>query len=356
MKKNRLYIIIAAVLVVASTLVLLDKKGVFLSPEERSLVGSIFAIKDTNTVTKIFMADMRGNKVLLSRNSGIWMVNDSIPALKANVDDLLSTLKNLFIKQTVAKTAQSAINKMLGTKAIKVDVYQIAPKFKVFGIPFFTKERITKTYYMGEAIMDNMGNYALIEGMKEPYVVTIPGFRGFVTPQFSPYPKDWFSHTLFQTKLTRIAKLESVDVENPHESFMITKEGPRFFSLFDAEGNKVTAYDTTRVIDMLSEFRERNYLAIADVTPAEKDTIIKNDLFKILTLTDTDGNKFELRFYRLMHLVQEKQDDIPIGDPKMVPHLDVCYGIFNGDLTTLYRLQYHYFDRQLQPLSYFAKK
>jgi hypothetical protein len=357
MKKNRLYLIIAGVLVLASIFVVLQRNNVFSSKDELGPIGSSFAIKDTNLVTKIFMADMRKNKVLLSRTDSGWLVDDSVPALKANVDNLLSTLQNLVIKQTVAKTAQSNINKMLTTKAIKVEVYQIAPKFKIFGIPFFTKERITKTYYMGEATMDNMGNYALVEGMSEPFVVTIPGFRGFVTPQFSPYPLDWYSHTLFQTKLTRIASVQFIDIENPSESFLIKKEGARFFSLFDVNNQQITHYDTTRVVDMLSEFRERNYLSISThLTQKEKDAIIQNDLFKIIVLTDIDGNKYELRTYHQMELVQEMQNDIAIGEPKMVSNLDAMYATFNGDLTTIYKLQYHYFDRQLQPLSYFVKK
>lgn len=357
MKKNRFYLIVAGVLILASILIVLQRKNVFSSQEEKGFKGSIFAIKDTNLVTKIFMADMRGNKVLLTRSSNGWVVNDSTAALKANVDNLLSTLQNLVIKQTVAKSAQSNIIKMLSTKAIKVDIYQIVPKFKIFGIPFFTKERISKTYYMGEATMDNMGNFAIIEGMKEPYVVTIPGFRGFVTPQFSPYPADWYSHTIFQTKLTRIANVQFIDVENPSESFLVKKEGPRFFSLFDLKNNQITHYDTTKVVDMLSEFRERNYLSIeTNLTPLERDSIIQNQLFKIIILTDIDGKKTELRFYRLMQLVQEIENDVNIGEPKMVANRDACYGTSNGNLKTIYKLQYHYFDRQLQPLSYFIKK
>ncbi len=357
MKKNRFYLIVAGVLILASILIVLQQKNVFSSQDEKGFRSSIFAIKDTNKVTKIFMADMRGNKVLLSRTSNGWVVNDSTAALKANVDDLLSTLQNLVIKQTVAKTAQPNIIKMLSTKAIKVDIYQIAPKFKIFGIPFFTKERISKTYYMGEATMDNMGNFAIIEGMKEPFVVTIPGFRGFVTPQFSPYPNDWFSHTIFQTKLTRIASVQFIDIENPSESFLVKKEGARFFSLFDMNNQQISHYDTTKVIDMLSEFRERNYLSIeTSLSPQKKDEIIKNHLFKIIILTDIEGKKTELRFYRLMQFIQEMENDVAIGEPKLVANRDACYGTSHGNLNTIYKLQYHYFDRQLQPLSYFIKK
>ena len=212
---------------------------------------------------------------------------------------------------------------MLSTQAIKVEIYQIVPKFRIFGISFFTKERLTKTYYMGPATMDNMSNYALLEGMNEPYVVSIPGFRGFVTPQFSPFATDWYSHTLFQTKLTRIQSVQSIDIENPIESFLIKKEGARFFSMFDYQNNHISDYDTTKVIDMLSEFRERNYLSIStSLTNSEKDSVFKNNLFKIIILTDVDGKKTELKLYRLLQLVQEMQGDENVGDPMMAINKD----------------------------------
>ena len=356
-KKNTIYLIVAGILVLASIFVILQKYNIFRSQDEIGPVGAAFAIKDTNNVVKIFMADMRGNKVLLSRTDKGWLVDDTIPALKSNVDNLLSTILNLHVRQTVAKTAQDNINKMLSSQAVKVEIYQLAPKFKIFGIPFFTKERLTKTYYMGQATMDNMANYALLEGMNEPYVVSIPGFRGFVTPQFSPYATDWYSHTLFQTKLTRIQSVQFIDVQNPAESFLIKKEGARFFSMYDYQNVQIAHYDTTKVIDMLSEFRERNYLSISTaLTNNEKDSVFKNNLFKIIILTDADGKKSELRFYRLLHLVQEMQNDEKIGDPIMAINKDHCYGIFNEDYSKLYKLQYFYFERQLQPLSYFIKK
>ena len=127
--------------------------------------------------------------------------------------------------------------------------------------------------------------------------------------------------------------------------------------MYDYQNVQIAHYDTTKVIDMLSEFRERNYLSISTaLTNNEKDSVFKNNLFKIIILTDADGKKSELRFYRLLHLVQEMQNDEKIGDPIMAINKDHCYGIFNEDYSKLYKLQYFYFERQLQPLSYFIKK
>ena len=77
MKKNTLYIIIAVLLVLASLITVLFKTGVIGSSDDH-LSYDAFAIKDTNTITKIFMADMQGEYVLLQRTDAGWTVHDSI--------------------------------------------------------------------------------------------------------------------------------------------------------------------------------------------------------------------------------------------------------------------------------------
>jgi hypothetical protein len=201
-----------------------------------------------------------------------------------------------------------------------------------------------------------MGNYAFLQGMKEPYVITIPGFRGFVTPYFSPYPQDWYSHLLFNTKITRIQSVDFIDFENQEESFRIVKSGTRFFDLYNYKNQKINDYDTTKILDMLSEFRERNYESIATLTPDEKDSILNFNLFKIITLTDIDGKRFELKCYRLKEWMQTFENDLLIEDIMLAINRDNCYGVWNNDLNTIYKLQYYHFDRQLQPFSYFLKK
>jgi len=356
MKKNKLYLIIAGVLAIASIATVLVKNNVFTSPANRFPDPYAFAIKDTSLINKIFIADMRGNRVLLTKTMDGWIVDDSIPALAPNVDRLLSVLRNLIITQTVPKAAQKTINKMLSINAMKVEIYETAPKFKLFGICFFVKERKTKTYYIGDATQVNMGNYAIIEGMSEPYVITIPGFMGFVTPYFSPYPKNWYSHILFNTKITRIQSVDFVDFENPEESFRIVKSGIRFFDLYDSHNQKINDYDTTKILDMLSEFRERNYESIANLTPNEKDSLLTYNLFKIITLTDVDENNYELKCYRLMEWVQPIENDEAVGEIFWASNQDRFYGVQDNDFSTIYRLQYYHFDRQVQPLSYFLKK
>lgn len=359
-KKNLLYLIVAIVLIVVSVFVILYENGVFKGSKKSNLSSRIFAIEDSSRVSKIFLADMTGNQVLLTRTPQGWLVNDSIPAMQEKVEGLLSILTNITVRGVVPKKAQANINTALAVGAIKTEIYEKAPKFTIFGIKFLEKERIAKTYYMGSATQDNVSNFASLVGYDEPYIVHVPGFRGFVTPQYSPIPYDWISHRVFETKLTRIQTLESRDMENPEESFTFVKAGPRYFDLYNHNGEKIMDYDTTRVLDMLSEYRNKNFEAIENqITPFEKDSVLRFNLFKILTLTDIEGNKTEVKFYRMKDYGEYYLDEFKDTDleEEFYPwNRDRFYGVVNDDTSQLYKMQFFHFDRQLQPFSYFVTK
>ena len=357
MKKKTIYIILAAVLLVGCLLLILAKTGTIGKKEPMS---DIFAVKDTNNITKIFIADMNGEYSLLTRRDDGWYVQDSVKAMTVKVNDLLSTIHNVTLRQTVAKTAQSNINKMMSVNAVKVEIYQKAPKFKLFGIPFFTKERNVKTYYMGPSTMDNIANYAILEGFDEPCIVHIPGFRGFLTPFYAFNPVDWYSCDLFSTKITRIQSLLVEDFENPEESFYVEKSGPRFFNLYNIHKELITDYDTAKLLDMLAEYRDKNYeVYVTGMSDRAKDSILRYYHFKTITLTDVNGEKTTLDMYRKMEPDPYYLDAI-IGREELEQeepyNRDKFYAVLNGNTKDLVQCQYYHFDRQNQPLSNFLKQ
>lgn len=357
MKKKTIYIILAAVLLVGCLFLILAKTGTI---GKREPMSDIFAVKDTNSITKIFIADMNGEYSLLTRRDDGWYVQDSVKAMTVKVNDLLSTIHNITLRQTVAKTAQSNINKMMSVNAVKVEIYQKAPKFKLFGIPFFTKERNVKTYYMGPSTMDNVANYAILEGFDEPCIVHIPGFRGFLTPFYAFNPVDWYSCDLFSTKITRIQSLLVEDFENPEESFYVEKSGPRFFNLYNIHKELIADYDTAKLLDMLAEYRDKNYeVYVMGMSDAAKDSILRYNHFKTITLTDVNGEKTTLDMYRKLEPDPYYLDAI-IGREDVAQeepyNRDKFYAVLNGNTKDLVQCQYYHFDRQNQPLSNFLKQ
>lgn len=353
-KKNLITLIVAIVLAIGCILLVLWKNHVIF--QGRQLQEDLFAIKDSSAVTKIFIADMHENTVLLTRTEQGWMMDDSIPAVEEKIQELLSVMLNIRIQIPVTqKGIPDAINTM-AVAGIKVEIYETTPLFTLFHKGFFVKERKAKTYYMGPATQSNVANFAVLEGYEDtPFIVAQPGFRGFLTPRYSPFKEDWVSHHLFATKPTRIQEINIKDFEHPDQSFTVRKSGTRFFKLFDSQDVEIAHYDTTKLLNFVSEFKNKNYENVAELSQEEIKHILKDNLFKVITLKDVNGETFELKLYKMdENMDYYDENGNKIDDVEYYYNKDRCYGVFNGHTDQIYVMQYFHLDRILQPLAYYA--
>src|SRR6478672_3888875 len=97
MKRNRITLIIFLVVAgIAAALWLNRKEGTLKVPLNN------FAVKDTAAITRIFMADRKGNRVTLDRKSpGVWMANQHVIARNDAMNGLLYTIRNVEVKSPV---------------------------------------------------------------------------------------------------------------------------------------------------------------------------------------------------------------------------------------------------------------
>ena len=356
MKKQKVYLILASVLAILAILSIIYKKGGFNKQMDSKTLSEAFAIKDTALVTKIFMADMFGNRVLLAKTLDGWMVDDEKPAAIQKINDLLMTMASICVAQPIAKNAQNSIIQLLTVTSTKVEIYETMPLFKLFGHPFFAKERLSKTYYLGDATQNSLGSYASVEGFPDPYIVYKPGFRGYVTPQFSPKPIDWYSQRIFATKLTQIQNASFIDMEESKNSFSVTKAGPRTFTLYDNRKNEICDYDTTLLINMLSGFRDRTYeMFLQNMSSTSRDSIIQVGFCKSISITDVNNNTTTLYLYPMIDSGSLFEDDILIEEDYSEVRIDRFYATLNENKDEIFTIQYFQFMRQLQPLSYYLK-
>jgi hypothetical protein len=265
-------------------------------------------------------------------------------------------MASIRVAQPIANSAMNSIIQMLAVSSTKVEIYEIKPLFTIFGVPFFKKERLSKTYYLGDATQNNLGSFALVEGMDTPYIIYKPGFRGFVTPQFSPKPIDWYSQLVFTTKLTQIQNASFIDMEKPEESFHIAKSGPRTFTFYDSHKNEICNYDTTLLINMLSEFRERYYEKFFhEMEKSMKDSIVESKYVKSISITDIHNITTTLQLYYLV----EKGDLYEDGEWVQADYEDISldrfWAIINGNHNEIYSVQYVQYLRQIQPASYYMR-
>jgi hypothetical protein len=244
MKKNRLSFLLLLVLGVIAIY--------FYSKNDSSVSSKSlnnFAIEDTASITKLFLADNDGNSsTLTKRSDGTWEVNGKFKARPQNIYLILRGLHNFEVKSTVPKEAVPAIIKQIASKPIKLEVYQGSSK-------------PSKIYYFGFATQDHYGNYALLEipgegKSKEPYIIKEKGFHGFIRPRMITMEKDWRSSEIFYYPNLSINTIKVDYPDFPEESFQIEWEGKNNIHLKDIEGNPFSRFDTLAVKNYMLNYKE----------------------------------------------------------------------------------------------------
>jgi hypothetical protein len=345
-KRNRILIIIAVVVAVAAAVI-----AYVLS---RPTFVQDYHIEDTSSITKIFLADKEDNEVTLTREAdSSWTVNGEYAANQPLVDLLLETLNTMRIRQQVNKSAAPNIVKDIAAHAIKVEVYQKVPFINWFGgrLQLFFREKLTATYFVGRETQDMMASYIYRQGDNTPYVIHIPGFRGFLTPRFVTDPLKWRSHLIVDLNVRAIERVELEIPENEAESFAIVRDGDGFAMEMKESRQRVDGFDTARVAQMLSSFTWLNFDEFAKIVPNSfADSCVSGTPRTILRITDTCGETHELKTY-IKYTNPNDIDAMP--DPEMYEAFDLnrLYAILDSKDTVL--IQYFVFDNILQPASYF---
>ena len=355
-KNNRLTVIIAAVLVVIAGVLIWNNR--YLSTVRGE--DSDFMVWDTATVTKFYLADRNDHESLLERQpNGSWTLNGVYKAHSKQVQQFLTTLYKIRIKMPVSVASHDNIVKQLAVNSTKVEVYQIEPSINLFNrIKLFPREVRTKVFYVGDATKDSSGTFMLKEGADKAYIVYIPGFRGFITTRFTALPDDWRSHEIFNENMSDI---QSVTVEfnrEPEESFKVENIGRHQYSMTRLADNTPIAFDTLKVINLLSSFRDLRFEALVNnLIPQERfDSIVQSPYLHRITLTTKDGTVTQMTTFEKLVTntaileIEGLVDDF--GNPLDPIDHDRIYGLINDgkDLTLI---QYYVFDKVLNPADYY---
>jgi len=324
MKKNIIGLVVLLLLAATSYYVYQQRGTGTIKPDLHN-----FAVKDTASVTKIFLADKSGNTILLERQQNkSWTVNKNHKARKDAVDVLLATIKRVEMKAPVSKAAHDNIVRLLAGKSIKVEIYQ--------------NDKKTKTYYVGDATKDHLGTNMLMEGSATPFTCHIPGFYGYLTARYFTRAKEWRDTEIFNYRLPQIAEIKVEFHQTPERSFRITHSKDRvvqLFRLFPSE-EKVERMDTVFVKRYMTNYRNIRYEGIQPYQTARVDSIVKSPKYFTITVTNPQGEISTVTSYRIPSdpnaLVQNREDTD--WDP------DRMHATINGDESEIMLIQYFSFD------------
>jgi hypothetical protein len=346
-KKLLIIILILLLLVVAALLLYVGRdKGTF------SREWTDFATPDTGSVSMLFLADKQNRAVKISRDtSGQWVLNDSMPASPMMVNQLLGTIQRLAVRYPVPKSGHNSVIGRIAAIGVKVEIYQKKPLIHIAGLKLFTRERKTRTYYVGDNTMDNMGTYFLMEGAGRPFVVYLPGFRGFISGRFTTRAEDWRDHRIFSSKLFEISEVSVDFPADGRPSYKVTNLNDRNFSITLKDGTAPPfPVDTLRLLNFLASFdniRFEAFLTGRDSTYL--DSVKATVPLHVITVTDRSGRQtLATTFLRPLAEPDTDMEGKPVFHDR-----DRMYAMVNGGKDFVL-VQYFVFNRITRDLGWFA--
>lgn len=348
-KKNKITLIIALVLLMVAAALMLNRTSGTLKSKDSS-----FAVEDTASVTRIFIADKNDNAVLLEKqDNGTWLINGTYIAHDVKVESLLKTLKDIRVRAPVPLVAREGVISRMATLGKKVEIYQIAPTINIFGwIQLFPRERNVRTYYVGDVTQDNMGTFMLMEGSDDPFIIFLPGFRGFVSSRYATVADEWREHTVFKAP---IFEIDEVTVEwpmEPGQSYKVINMEDRTQLLIDLpSGDVIEGYDTSRMLSFMTSFRDVRFEALLNnAEPEFVDSVRSSTPLTILNLKKNDGTQREVAVHYKGSIAPYYDEEGYAMEPL---DLDRAYAFINqGEDFVL--IQYFVFDRVLRKQSFFT--
>ena len=326
MKKNRLLIVVVLVLSVLAIWLYLNQKNSTINKELRD-----FAIKDTASVVKIFMASKSGEQVLLEKKAdGTWSLNGKYWARPDAVKTLLKTMYDVEVRSPVGRAAYNNIIKSIAAKGIKVETYN--------------SQGLFKTYYVGGPTQDQLGTYMYIENSTVPFITHIPGFEGYLTPRYITDEKDWIVKNVFKLDEGALKSIMVADREKQGYAFRITKEQTGDYSVFDGNDSPVENVSQDKVISYLQFYRILNYEYTEKTLSAEQlDSLRATTPFRSIVLTENNDKTTRVDLWR--RPITEMTVNKAMEDGTPFPFdIDRMTASINGD-TALVVVQYFSFDK-----------
>ncbi len=313
-----------------------------------------FAIDDTATVTKIFLADKQDKQLLLARQNGSeWIINDSLEATPEKVETILRTIKNIKVQRPVSDAAHNNVISRLSARSVKVEIYQKAHRINLFNeVKLFPFEKNTRTYYVGGETQDKLGTFMLMEGAEKPYVVGIPGFRGFVSTRYTARLGDWRHHKIFNHRISNIESLALLYGDEPENSFRIETTKNQEFKLYSPKQEQyISDFDTVKVIEYLTAFRNLRFESyLSEGMPQTKiDSIQAQEPVHIIKLEAKDGRDQTVKTHYMPAYGKTDLDGNPLDyNPESM------YAFIN-DGKDFVTIQFFAFDKVFKPIGYFIR-
>ncbi|TVR87616.1 MAG: DUF4340 domain-containing protein [Saprospirales bacterium] len=246
-----------------------------------------FAIKDTDQIGKIFIANRNDEPVLLNRRGSDWYVNDRYLASKTSMEELMRIIRDLEVRFIPPRASYTNIVQTIASLGIKVEIYD-------------TRDNLMKSYYIGGVTNDEKGTHFLMEGSEQPYVMHIPYWSGSLRARFDLRADHFRDRAIFNERIRDIEKIEVKYPFQQDESFVIEREGETSWGVrpLDPDMPRITRTRHPGLVESyLRNYRRVGVEGFENQHP-QKDSILSSDPFAKISLTRNNGDVVSYTLYQ----------------------------------------------------------
>ncbi len=262
----------------------------------------IFKVEDPAKIDHVLLESVKGT-VKLNFDGTRWRVNDRYDADRRMVDVLFATLEGAVPKRSVAASRRDSVNDRLKSDGITVSLFEgTAIKMK---------------FQAGGNIQKDEAYFKLPES-SGGYVMTIPGYRVYVSQIFDLDENGWRDKRIFNFSWINFSRLQAAFPSGPESDFTISRQN-RLLTILGME-KADTARIMTYVDDVsllaadqiISPGSSKSYDSLAQTTPALSIEIrdIANRAYRLTLFTPTKGEA--------MILGKGLEDDLVLFDRKKI--------------------------------------
>ncbi len=314
MRKTILYLVILGLLGFAVYFFLFSNKDT--SPFGEDEAG--FTIKDTAQIGKIYLASQDGESVTVEHTDSFWMVNKQYHALPGTLKMLLTTLQGQKPLYPVTQNAYENAIKIMSTEGIKVEIYgRDGKKMRCF--------------YVGGVAVNNSGTNMLMDGAKKPYVVTMAGFNGYLTPHYPTQMRYWRDRSIMNIPAEEVKKVSLQYMDKPMNSFELIQEGSKITVTGDSNYSKYTdRYNARRAKVYTKYFTNINCEGYLNGL-ADMDTTLKTT--RKHSVLDIEGNHGQHQHMDIYWVpINKRSKNLDVSDPDVPDDYDAdrLYAVINN--------------------------
>jgi hypothetical protein len=287
--KTHFFVILAVGFLIVGSLVYLSQARRTQSGWERD-----FRLQAGESVDLISLDDLS-----IERTRQGWILNQQFSANESAVNELISTLRHLFVRFPVPGDQREQVMQQMHQHGISVKVFSrryLIPLGNQGGL--FPRYKLVKSLIVGKDI--DQSTYMKIEGSGQPFVVQIPGLSAGLREIFIPRESLWRDPVLIDLQAHQIKQLSLTWHELPQESFSLQLQNPS--PVFkDAEGNilDVSNLDNQRFINFLNSFTVLYYeQLVTQENESKHNELMFSEPFLELQVLDHRDQVKSYNFYR----------------------------------------------------------